>query len=186
MRYHFPQPFNQGVNTMRRRATFPTLILSILAAIAASTQSSSAIAPDHGPSASGQGEFLFLNPGPEQWSYSFEVVANKNGHASGRAIFDILENSTPTQVIVKINCIDVIESSGSLSASMTGTVLHSDNPEFPKRATVLFGAVDSSGAPTPSSDIITRLFVFEGGDCHSGAFPLTFFLQSPDAIHIEP
>ena len=172
---------------MQRRATFPALILIILAAIAASIESSSATAPDHGPSAFGRGEFSFRNDlGTEQWSYSFEVVANKNGHARGRAIFDILENSTPTQVIVKINCIDVIDSSGFLSASITGTVLHSDNPEFPKRATVLFGAVDSSGAPTPTSDIITRLFVFEGGDCHSGAFPLTFFLQNPDAIHIEP
>jgi hypothetical protein len=165
MGYHFPQPFNRGGKHHAKKSHFSNADSLYLAAIAASTQSSSAIAPDHGPSASGHGEFSFRNPGPEQWSYSFEVVANKNGHASGRAIFDILENSTPTQVIVKINCIDVIESSGSLSASMTGTVLHSDNPEFPKRATVLFGAVDSSGAATPTSDIITRLFVFEGGDC---------------------
>lgn len=172
---------------MQRRATFPALILIILSAIAASTQSSSAVVPDHGPSAFGEGEFSFRNDlGTEQWSYSFEVVANKNGHARGQAIFNILENSTPTQVVVKVKCLDVSESSGFLSASITGTVLHSDNPEFPKQATVLFGAVDSSGTPTPSSDIITRLFVFEGGDCHSGAFPLTFFFQSPDAIHIEP
>lgn len=168
-----------------KRRNFPLLAFLILAAIAASTQSSSAVVPDHGPSASGQGEFTFRNDlGTEQWSYSFDVVANKNGHARGRAIFDILENSTPTQVIVKINCINVIESSGFLSASITGTVLHSDNPEFPKHATVLFGAEDSSGAPFPFSDTITRLFVFEG-DCHSFAFPLTLFFQSPDAIHIE-
>jgi hypothetical protein len=88
-------------------------------------------------------------------------------------------------VIVKVNCLEVIESSGVLSAFMTGTVLDSDNPEYPKRANVLFGAEDSDGPPFPNSDVITRLFVFEG-DCHSDAFPLTLFFQSPDAIHIEP
>jgi hypothetical protein len=172
---------------MQRRATFPALILIILAAIAASTQSSSAVVPDQGPSAFGEGEFsLPTDFGTEHWSFSFDTGANKNGHARGRATFDILQNSVQTQVIVKINCLDVSGTSGLATAIMTGTVLHSDDPEFPKRANVLFAAVDSSGAPIPSSDIITRLFVFEGGDCHSGAFPLTLSFLSPDAIHIEP
>jgi hypothetical protein len=71
---------------MKRRNFLPLAFL-ILAAIAASTQSSSAVVPDHGPSAFGQGEFLFRNDlGTEQWSYSFDVVANKKGHARGRAI----------------------------------------------------------------------------------------------------
>ena len=166
---------------MKRRKFFPPVAFLILIAIAVSTHSSSAFVQDHGPSASGQGEFEFLS---EQWSYSFDVVTNKNGRARGRAIFDILENSTPTQVVVKIDCLRVAGPTGAASAVMTGTVLHSDNPEFPKRANVIFAAEDNSLFLPVRPDHITRLFVFEG-DCQSGAFPLTIFSQSPDAIHIE-
>ena len=114
-------------------------------------------------------------------------MANKNGQAHGRAIFDIFDSirKTQTHVVVKINCLNVIASSESADASIRGTVLQSDDPEFPKQASVLFGAEDNSGSPTIRPDIITRLFAFEG-DCDDFAFPLTFFFQSPDAIHIEP
>ena len=170
---------------MKRRNFFSPLAFLILAALAVSTQSSSASVQDHGPAASGQGEFEFINDlGTEQWSYSFDVVSNKNGHARGRATFDILENSTPTQVVVKINCLQVAGPTGAATAVMTGTVLHSDNPEFPKRSNVIFAAEDNSSFLPVRPDHITRLFVFEG-DCHSGAFPLTIFAQPPDAIHIE-
>ena len=67
---------------------------------------------------------------------------------------------------------------------MTGTVLHSDDPEFPKRANVIFAAEDNSAFFPVRPDHITRLSVFEG-DCNTGVFPLTVFSQSPDAIHIE-
>jgi len=171
---------------MKTSKSFPMLAFLIVVALGASTQSSSAVVPDQGPSAFGQGGFSFFNGfRTEQWNYSFDTVANKNGHARGRATFDILESNTQTQVVVKINCLEVIESSGILSAAMTGTVLHSDDPEFPKQANVIFAAEDDSASPILRPDIITRLFVFEG-DCHDGAFPLTFFFQSPDAIHIQP
>ena len=171
---------------MKTRKAFPTLAFLIVVAIFASTpQSSSAVVPDQGPSAFGQGAFSYFNGfRTEQWNYSFDIAANKTGHARGRATFDILEHNTQTQVVVKINCLEVIESSGILSAFITGTVLHSDDPEFPQQANVLFGAEDYSAFPIVRPDIITRLFVFQG-DCHDGAFPLTFFFQSPDAIHIE-
>ena len=174
---------------MKRRISFPALAFFIFAALVASTQSSSAVVPDHGPTASGQGEFTVIVPGEfgiEHWTYSFDASANKNGQARGRAVFDIVQNSIQTQVVVKINCLEVVVSSGIASAFFSGTVLHSDDPEFPKRANVIFGAEDSSGAPTVLPDIITRAFVFEGVDCHDGLFPLTHALQPPDAIHIEP
>ena len=171
---------------MKRRITFLAPVLLILAALIVTTQSSSATVKDNGPSAFGQGSFAFFNGlHTEQWGYSFEAAGNKNGQARGRATFDILENSIQTHVEVKINCLDVGVSPELASALMTGTVLHSDDPEFPKHANVIFAAEDSL-VPELHPDIITRLFVFEGGDCHSGAFPLTFFEQPSNAIHIEP
>jgi len=170
-----------------RRTIFLAPVFILLAVLVGSTRSTSAVVTDHGPSAFGQGSFAFFNGmATEQWGYSFETEANKNGQARGRATFNILENSTQTQVVVKINCLDVLASPEETSAIMTGTVLRSDDPEFPKHATVIFGAEDNDGSAVFHFDIITRLFVFEGGDCHSGALPLTFFEQPLDAIHIQP
>ena len=168
---------------MKTRSSFPALAFLLLASILATTQSSSAVVPDHGPSAFGQGEFVFFNGvNGEHWSYSFEAASNKNGHTRGRAVFDILENRIQTQVVVKIDCLNVTRGSSSIvTAVMTGTVLHSDDPRFPKRANVLFVAEDHS----LSADIITPLFL-SSGDCHTGALPLTLLQQPPDAIHIEP
>jgi hypothetical protein len=168
---------------MKRIITFPVLSFLMLAAIATSTQASSAVVPDLGPSAFGQGEFSFLS---EHWIFSFDVKANKHGRATGRAVFDILRGSTQSQVVVKINCLDVVGPTGFASALMTGTVLHSDDPEFPKGAKVVFGAEDNSASPFLTFDIVTRLFVLSlDGDCHDGFFPLTLFFLSLDAIHIE-
>jgi hypothetical protein len=171
---------------MKTKITFLAPGLLILAALVVTTQSSTATVKDNGPSAFGQGAFSFFNGlHTEQWGYSFEAFGNKNGQARGRATFEILENSIQTHVEVKINCLEVDTSPQIASALITGTVLHSDDPEFPKHATVIFAAEDNI-PPALHPDIITRMFVFEGGDCHSGAFPLTFFEQPPDAIHIEP
>lgn len=170
---------------MKRRITFASLAFLIVAAIAP-TQSSSAVAPE-GHSVFGQGEFAFFNGvTTEQWSYSFEAKTNKHGKARGRATFNILENQTETQVVVRINCLNAFLESGTASALMTGTVIRSDDPDFPRHATVIFGADDNNAFPTPRPDIITLLVVFEGGDCDDGGFPLTFFEQPPDAIHIDP
>jgi hypothetical protein len=166
---------------MNIRITFPLLLIFIVAIMIATTQPSSAITRDQGSLAFGQGEFTFFTGGvSEHWSFAFDATANKKDHARGRAIFDITRDSTQSHVVVKIDCLDVI----STQATMTGTVLHSDDPEFPKRANVIFGAADFSSFPN-QSDIITRLFVFEG-DCHEGGLPLTFFLLDPSAITVQP
>ena len=172
-----------------KRSTLPPLLILIVATLLAMTPSSSAFAPDHGPSAFGQGGFTFFNGlRNEGWSFSFEASANKNGQARGRAVFNISDQSAQTQVVVKIDCLNVQTSpSGINDAIMTGTVLHSDDPDFPKRAKVIFAAEDSSGFATIRPDVITPLFVFpfEGG-CHDIGQPLTMFQLSPDAITIEP
>ena len=174
---------------MNIRTTFPPLVILLVATLFATTQPSSAIAPDHGPSAFGEGAFTFFNGfRNEGWSFSFEASANENGQARGRAIFDILENLTQTQVVVKIDCLNVQSFSGTHDALMTGTILHSDDPDFPKRAKVIFAAEDNSDFATIRPDVITPLFVidFLEGDCHDLAQPLTMFQLSPDAITIEP
>lgn len=177
---------------MKIRSTWPTLVALLLATTIATTQPSLATAPDHGSSAFGQGSFQFLDfsqqlPQLQRWGFTFDAMANAKGHARGRAIFDILTGSTPTQVVVKIDCLNALGSSGFATAIMTGTVLHSDNPNYPKRAKVVFAAEDNTNAPTFRLDVITPIFViFEGfeGDCHDIGQPLTMF-QGAD-ITIEP
>jgi hypothetical protein len=77
---------------------------------------------------------------------------------------------------------------GISDAAMTGTILHSDDPRYPKRARVVFGAEDNSGSATIRPDIISPIFVIppEFGDCHEIGQPLTMFPQPPDAITITP
>jgi hypothetical protein len=175
---------------MKMRSTFPTLLLFLLAATTATTQSSSATAPDHRSTAFGKGAFIFFNGlRNEAWSFSFEATANKNRKARGRAIFNISENSVETQVVVKIDCMSVTEFSGFANAVMTGTVLHSDDPDVLKGAQVIFAADDNSNAPTIRADIVTPLFVTfisKEEDCSEVGQPLTMFQLPPDSITIEP
>ncbi len=172
---------------MKLRPTIPALIVLLLATTIATTQPSSATALDHGPTAFGQGEFFNIVR-RETWRFSFEATANKNGQARGRATFNIVDGNTETQVVVRINCLSAETFEGNGSAIMSGTVLHSDNPDFPKRAGVFFSADDNSGFPTTRADLITPLFATDlfGEDCHDLGHPLTAFFVSPDAITIKP
>jgi hypothetical protein len=157
---------------MNTRQIFPSVLLSLLVAAIVVTTQSSAIATENGPAAFGHGEFTFNN---ELISFSFEAHANQKRHARGRAVFDNL--STQTQVVVKIDCLRV----ESFEALITGTVLHSDDPDFPKLTNVIFAASDGRGI---RPDIITPLFISPFPDCNSGAPPLTMF--EVEDIEIQP
>ena len=83
----------------------------------------------------------------------------------------------------------VTESAGFIGAVMTGTVLHSDDPDLPKLAPVIFAAQDNSNSPIIRPDIITPLFInFFGanGDCSEAGEPLTMFQVPFDSITINP
>ena len=169
-----------------KRSTFPPLVILILAAIVATTSTSAAIVPEHGPSASGAGLFRFLNPRTERtelWSFSFEAIANKNGQTRGRAQFDNLTAST--QVVVRINCLSITSAFDTAFASISGRVLHSDAPDLPKSEKVIFAAID--GPFLPGSDAITPLFPFPfaGQDCHDTE-PLTILPVEQGDIQIHP
>ena len=69
----------------------------------------------------------------------------------------------------------------SFEALITGTVLHSDDPDFPKLTDVIFAASDGQGI---RSDTITPLFVSPFPDCNNAAPPLTMF--EVDDIVIQP
>ena len=157
---------------MNTKQIFPSLLLSLLVAATVVTNQSSATAIENGPAASGHGEFTFNH---ELINFSFEAHANQKNHARGRAVFDNL--STQTQVVVKIDCLRV----DSFEALITGTVLHSDDPDFPKLTNVIFAALDGHGV---SPDIITPLFISPFPDCNSGAPPLTMF--EVEDIEIQP
>lgn len=143
---------------MKSRKIFLGLVIPILAALLATTSGSAAIVPDHGPSASGAGLFRFRNSDAqlELWSFSFEAVANKNGHTRGRAQFDNL--TAHTQVVVRINCLNIVPDFIGFRAVMSGLVLHSDDPNHPKMQNVIFAASDGPLLPSSTADTITPPF----------------------------
>ena len=156
------------------------LLIVFLFTVPSTRQSSFATATDQGASARGEGGFsLFDGLHTVQFHFVFDVQANKHGNARGRAEFDNLTDNT--QVVAKIDCLNVI----GPEALMTGTVLHSNDPDFPKRATVVFDALDAQLDPIFHFDTITPLFISQFTDCHDAASPLTI-LQVDDSIHIDP
>ena len=173
---------------MKNRSTFPLMVILILATIVATTSTSAAIVPEHGPSASGFGMFRFFNVftgKTEIWSFSFEAMANKNLAARGRAQFDNL--IAQTQVVVRINCLSVESTFYSTIAVMSGRVLHSDDPDLPKLENVVFAASDGPLLPNSSSDTITPLFLlipFPERDCRNTQ-PLTILPVEDGDIQIQ-
>jgi len=171
---------------MKLRNTFPLLVILILATVIATTSTSAAIVPQPGPSASGSGLFRFRNSQTEQinvWSFTFEAIANKNGQTHGRAQFENL--TAGTQVVVRINCLSVSSGLGTDFASIGGVVLHSSDPNLPKRLGVLFAATD--GTAFFGTDTITPVFGFDfaGQDCHDTQ-PLTILPVEDGDIEIQP
>jgi len=159
---------------MKSKIIFPFLVFSLLVATSvATTQPSSAM--ETGPAAFGHGQFQFF---ADLISFSFEAHANEKRHARGRAVFDNL--TTQTEVIVKIDCMRVTGG----EALITGTVLHSDDPDFPKSTDVVFAAFDGRGF---SPDTMTPLFsnppFSDCNDPHASP-PLTFF--QVDDIVVQP
>lgn len=157
--------------------TLTPLLILFLLAITSTRLSSLAVVPEHGASARGEGEF-FHEFRRQLFHFSFDVQANKHGSTHGRAEFDNL--TTNTQVVVKVDCLRV----DFIEALMTGTVLDSNDPDFPKHANVVFSALDGR-VPPFLSDSITPLFVnppFE--NCHDGSSPLTIF-DAGDSIQID-
>lgn len=162
---------------MNSKNTLRTLFM-LLATIFASTQASSAIALDKGPSASGEGQVRFDFPGPPRIiDFSFHVKENKDGKEKGWARFDNL--STGTHVFVKINCVNILP----FVATMSGTVQHSDDPAFPEDAIVVFTATDRHPG---FGDRITPLVITPADfDCVFGAVLGLRLLDFGD-IRIEP
>lgn len=171
-----------------RRATFPLLVIMILAAIVATSSTSAAIVPEHGPSAFGAGQFRFPSQSGDRiefWRFSFEAIANKNGHTRGRAQFENL--TAQTQVAVRINCLSVGAIVDTAFAVMSGTVLHSNDPALPKLETVIFVATDGALAPTSRADTVSPPFVlppFFGTNCHDTQ-PLTMLPVENGDIQIQ-
>ena len=167
---------------MKTGRLFPPRVILILTALVVTSSTSASIAPEQSASATGFGEFRFFHFSrlrTEDWSFSFEAIANKNGQARGRAQFDNL--TTETQVIVRINCL----SAGSGFAVISGRVLHSDDPDLPKHANVVFAATDAQTQPFPSlGDTITPVFSFGDMTCHDTQ-PLTILPVLNGDIQIE-
>ena len=150
----FPQSFNQGEPAMNIRKSFSLLLGLMFVALVLTAPSSSAVVPQKGSEAFGEGQFRF---GGEQIDFSFDARANENGKAHGQAQFTFSSSSGQTEVTVRINCLNA----DSFAASMSGVVQHSDDPDFPKHSPVVFAAIDKNNFPTPTSgpDQITPLFV---------------------------
>jgi len=171
-----------------KRSTFPSLVILMLAAIVAVTSTSAAIVPKQGSSAFGAGQFRFFSARTERteiWSFSFEAISNKNGQTRGRAQFNNL--TTQTQVVVRINCLNIFPDFDSTFAVMSGRVLQSDDPDLPKMEKILFAASDGPFLPISVSDTITPLFPLPpfAEDCHDTQ-PLTILPVEGGDVQIQP
>ena len=158
---------------MNSKNTLRLLFIFILATIVATTQSSSAIVPDKGPSASGEGQFTFNS---DRIDFSFQAKLNKNGKGHGRAEFDNL--SDQTHVVVKINCVIIF----TTVAELTGIVQQSDDPALPEGTKVIFAATDRD--PGFGDSITPLVLTPNEEDC--GITPLGLTPLNFGDILIEP
>jgi len=168
---------------MNIRTSFSLLLGLVFVALVAPASSSSAVVPQKGAEAFGDGQFRFQG---ETIDFSFEAKANENGKAHGQAQFTFTTLFSQTEVTVRLNCLNA----DAFSASMSGVVQQSNDPNFPKHERVVFAAIDKANFPVPNSGIdqMTPLFVippdFTGLDCKE-LVPLTI-LDIDGNITIEP
>ena len=173
---------------MNIRIRFSLLLALLLTALFVTPQSSSAVAPQKGLEAFGEGQFSF--PGTRV-NFSFDAEANQNRRAHGQAHFTFtsLLTQAQTEITVRIKCL----SGDPIAVSMSGFVQDSDDPKFPKHAPVVFAVVDINNSPIPGSgvDQITPPFVIpefffpEVSDCRP-PFPLTILNLDFGSIEIVP
>jgi len=170
---------------MNNKRIFAFLVLFFLTIVLTTTRPSSALTSPDRPTAFGEGEFTFrnmLHDRIESWAFSFDATVNKNGKGKGRAQFDNL--TAQTGVEIKLDCVSIFTS----EAVMSGKVLHSDDPDFPKGVEVIFAAVDGSQVPVPFfPDQITPIFSLEGlgFDCTAGG-PLTILPVLNGDVVVQP
>ena len=171
---------------MNIRNSFSLLLALLFVTLVVTVQPSSAVVPQKGSQAFGEGQFRFNG---ERINFSFDAKANENGKTHGQAQFTFTRPLSQTEITIRIQCL----SGGSTSASMSGVIQHSDDPRFPKHARVFFAVIDSDNIPAPNSlpDQITPLFGlppdFIIGDFNCTPFlPLTLLDLDSGDIELEP
>lgn len=169
---------------MNIRNNFSLLLTLLFVTLVATVQSSSAVVPQKGSQAFGEGQFTFQGA---QIDFSFDAKANENGKAQGQAQFTFTRSLTQTEVTIRIKCLNT---SDPTAASISGVVQHSDDPDYPKHASVLFVAIDKSNFPGPTStpDQITPLIALspDPKDVNCNLFPLTILDLDFGDIEIVP
>jgi hypothetical protein len=163
---------------MVTKIVFTLLAVLLLITFAAPDQRSTATAAVFASTASGAGSF-FHN---EEVAFSFSATVNASSTSGkGTAQFDYL--GSQTQVILKLNCVKLV----GAEVTMSGKVTSSDDPDFPKNANVVFGAIDGSLSPIPFFvDRITPLFVRNPGiNCNDG-LPLPQLVPEEGSVVITP
>ena len=173
---------------MNIRISFSLLLALLLTTLFVTAQPSSAVAPQKGLEAFGEGQFRF--PGTRV-NFSFDAQANQNRRAHGQAHFTFtsLLTQAQTEVTVRIKCLN----GAPTAVTMSGFVQASDDPNFPKHAPVVFAVVDINNFPLPGSgvDQITPLFVIpefflpEVSDCRPPP-PLSLLNLDFGSIEIVP
>lgn len=162
---------------MNTKIVFTLLAVFLLATLVTTSGPSAAAAAD-ASTASGSGSFFHL----EEVAFSFNATVNA-GTTSGKgtAQFDYL--GSQTQVSVRLNCVKIIGS----EVTMSGKVVESDDPDFPKNSNVVFGAIDGAISPIPFFvDRITPLFVRNPGiNCNDG-LPLPQLVPEEGGVVIIP
>ena len=164
---------------MSTKTVFTILGMLLLIPLALNMQQSSANAAAFASSATGSGSFLFSG---EEYAFSFSATVN-SGTSSGKGTAQFDNLSAQTSVSVKLNCVKI---SGA-EVVMSGKVVDTTDPDYPKNSNVVFGAIDGVLSPIPfSADRITPLFVRNPGiNCNDG-LPLPQLIPEEGGVVITP
>lgn len=171
---------------MNIRISFSLLLALLLTTLFVTTQPSSAVAPQKGPQAFGEGQYRLPGQGV-QINFSFDAAANEKGKAHGQAQFTFTRAGSQSDVTIRINCLNAVDPT---AANIGGVVQHSNDPGYPKHSAVFFVVIDKDNFPVPTSnpDQITPLIELspDPKDVRCDLFPLTLLNLEFGDIAIEP
>lgn len=163
---------------MNARTVFTLLVVFLFGTLAVTTERAAPLA--FVSSASGEGSFLF---GQDEYAFSFNATATSATSTSGKGTAEFDNLTTQTSVTVKLNCVKI----AGAEAVMSGKVVETTDPDFPKNSNVVFGAIDGVLSPIPFFvDRMTPLFVRNPGiNCNDG-LPLPQLVPEEGGVTITP
>ncbi len=156
---------------MGTRSRYGLLTLTVASALALCGAASAAVVQ----SATGSGMFIqFLNGGEFSRTFAFTAQTRADGTTTGQA--ELVNRFSGARIHIAIDCLSV----ALTTATMSGTITHSNNPNFPVGLGAVFSVTDNGeGANSPPDTVSLVSF-----DIPSPAFACTSFAVPPPFVPI--